>query len=191
MDSKRSNVGALVGGALLIAFGALALFGQLFKGYNFFENFWPFIIIAVGVMFFVGMFAGGKSVAGLAIPGSIITVIGLMLFYMNLTDHWESWAYGWALIVFAVGLGIFIMGAWTGDAGTRHGGWGVMKVGGVLFIVFGAFFELIFSSRPVAQIVFPIALILLGVYLVLARSGLLSKRESETTTPIEPPTQGQ
>jgi hypothetical protein len=120
MDSNRRNVGSLVGGTLLIMFGALALLAQLVRGLDFWGTFWPFIIIGLGLMFFVGMLAGGKSVAGLAIPGSILTVIGLMMFAQNLTDRWESWSYGWTVILMSVGLGIYIMGAWTGDTGQRH-----------------------------------------------------------------------
>ena len=41
----------------------------------------------------------------------------------------------------------------------------------LFFIIFGAFFETIFSSF--SNIVFPVLLILLGAYLVLSRSGLL------------------
>ena len=53
-----------------------------------------------------------------------------------------------------------------------------MKVGFILFIVFGAFFEiLIFSSFN--NMVFPVLLILLGVYLVLSRSGLFGRRKME------------
>ena len=55
-----------------------------------------------------------------------------------------------------------------------------MKLGGFLFIVFGAFFEMIFSSSRLAELAFPIGLILLGGYLVLSRSGLLAgKKEIE------------
>ena len=175
MSSQR-NVGSLVGGALLIIFGALALLGQVFRNFNFWSTFWPFIIIGFGLLFFVGMFAGGKSVSGLAVPGSIITTIGLMLFYQNISNHWESWSYGWTVILMAVGLGIFIMGAWGQNATQRAAGLRVLRIGLIMFIIFGAFFELIFTAgKPfgLRSIVFPVALILLGLYLVLARSGLL------------------
>lgn len=189
--STQRNVGSLVGGAMLIIFGALALFGQVFRGFGFWDTFWPFIIIGFGAMFFLGMIAGGKSAAFLAIPGSIITVLGLMLFYQNLMNHWESWSYGWSVIIISVGLGIWIMGAWSGDVGQRKSGVGLMKVGLVLFIIFGAFFEMIFSSSGLRQYVFPIALILFGFYLVITRSGLFSKRSGHDSKKIEPPAQLQ
>jgi hypothetical protein len=181
MTVKRNN-GSIVAGSILLLVGLLALLGQVFKGYDFWSSFWPFIVIGVGALFFVGMLLGGKGVAGLAIPGSIITVIGLMMLLQNLTGYWESWAYGWTLILIAVGLGIFIMGAYTGDAHTRRSGLRVMSNGLVLLIVFGAFFEMIFSSgrsNSLGKWVFPSALILLGVYLVVVRSGLLGGRKSD------------
>ena len=178
MSSPR-NTGSLVGGSLLIIFGVLALLGKLFQNFNFWNTFWPFFIIGVGLLFFVGMFAGGKSVSGLAIPGSIVTAIGLMLFYQNLTSHWESWSYGWTVILMAVGLGIFIMGAWGQNESQRAAGLRVLRIGLIMFIIFGAFFELIFTAGMpfgLRSIVFPAALILLGLYLVLTRSGLLPGR---------------
>jgi hypothetical protein len=185
MSSQR-NAGSLVGGGLLIIFGLLALLGQIFRGFNFWSTFWPFFIIGFGLLFFVGMFAGGRSVSGLAIPGTIITTIGLMLFYQNLTDHWESWSYGWTVILMAVGLGIFIMGAWGQSASTRAAGLRVLRIGLILFIIFGAFFELIFTSGMpfgLRSFIFPVGLILLGLYLVLTRSGLLGRRSDSTEIP--------
>ncbi len=183
MSSQR-NTGALVGGTLLIIFGALALLGQLFRNLNFWETFWPFFIIGVGLLFFVGMFAGGRSVSGLAIPGSIITTIGLMLFYQNLTGHWESWAYGWTVILMSVGVGILIMGIWGQNLSQRAAGLRVLRIGLILFVVFGAFFELIFTAgRPfgLRSVIFPAGLILLGLYLIISRSGLLPSSSKEST----------
>jgi hypothetical protein len=184
MSSQR-NAGSLVGGGLLIIFGLLALLGQLFRGFNFWNTFWPFFIIGFGLLFFVGMFAGGRSVSGLAIPGAIITTIGLMLFYQNITNHWESWSYGWTVILMAVGLGIFIMGLWGQNTSQRAAGLRVLRIGLVMFIIFGAFFELIFTSGMpfgLRSIIFPAALILLGLYLVLTRSGLLPGRSTDATS---------
>jgi hypothetical protein len=184
MSSQR-NVGSLVGGGLLIIFGLLALVGQLFRGFNFWNTFWPFFIIGFGLLFFVGMFAGGRSVSGLAIPGTIVTTIGLMLFYQNLTGHWESWSYGWTVILMAVGLGIFIMGAWGQNPSQRAAGLRVLRIGLVMFVIFGAFFELIFTSGMpfgLRSIIFPAALILLGLYLILTRSGLLPGRSKDAVS---------
>jgi hypothetical protein len=132
------------------------------------------------------MFAGGRGVSGLAVPGSIISGIGLLLLYQNITDHWESWAYGWTLIVLFVGVGIYIMGLYAGDAGQKAAGKSVMRIGFILFVIFGAFFELIFSSGStfgVRGLFFPVLMILLGAYMIATRLGLFGRREAEMEMP--------
>ena len=177
MQINRSNAGSLVAGAILIVLGLLALAGKFFPVINW-GSIWPFAIIGFGALFFVAMVAGGKQAAALAIPGSIISGVGLILLFQTITDHWESMSYFWALIILFVGLGIYIMGWYGGDVNQKRSGFGVMKVGFILFIIFGAFFEiLIFSSFN--NMVFPILLILLGVYLVLSRSGLFRAKKIE------------
>ncbi len=185
MQTNRSNVGALVGGAIMIAFGLLALAGQVFQSVDW-GFLWPFTVIGLGALFFVAMFAGGKQAAAFAIPGSIVGGIGLVLLFQNITRHWESMSYFWTLIIMFVGVGIYIMGLYGGDENQKRSGWRVMKVGFILFVIFGAFFEMIFSSFD--NIIFPVLLILLGVYLVLSRSGLFGgkKVDEPSNDPIPP-----
>ena len=179
MQTNRSHTGALVGGTLLIAFGLLSLAGQIFRGLNW-GLLWPFFVIGVGVLFFAAMFAGGKQAAGFAIPGTIISGVGLTLLFQNITQHWESMSYFWTLIILFVGAGIYIMGLYADDLGQKQSGARVMKIGLILFIIFGAFFEMAFSSF--GNLVFPVLLILLGGYLVLSRSGLLGKKQDDTSS---------
>lgn len=184
MQTNRSNVGTLIAGTLLILFGLMALAGQFFTNVDW-GFLWPFAIIGFGALFFVAMFAGGKSTAAFAIPGSIIGGIGLVLLFQNITGHWESMSYFWALIITFVGVGIYIMGWYGGDENQKQSGWRVMKVGFILFVIFGVFFEMIFSSF--SNILFPLLLIALGAYLVLSRSGLFGKKKiDEPSQPIEP-----
>ena len=184
MQTNRSNTGALIGGAALIACGLLSLVARIFSSLDW-GFLWPFLIIAFGGLFFVAMFASGRQLSGLAIPGTIISGIGLILLFQNITGHWESMSYFWAMIVVFVGLGIYIMGWYGGDAGQKKSGAGVMKVGIILFIVFGSFFEMIFS--PFSNFIFPILLMLLGAYLILNRSGLLSRKKDDDSSDSVPP----
>ena len=95
-------------------------------------------------------------------------------------------SYFWTLIILSVGAGIYIMGLYGGDIKQKQSGLRVMKVGFILFIIFGAFFEMIFSSFN--NILFPVLLILLGAYLVLSRSGLFGGRKNdESANPPIPP----
>ena len=182
MPTNRSNTGALVAGALLIAFGLLALAGQVFRTVNW-GLLWPFAVIGFGALFFVLMFSGGKQTAAFAIPGSIVGGIGLVLLFQNITGHWESMSYFWTLIILFVGSGIYIMGLYSGDANQKQSGLRLMKVGFILFIIFGAFFEMIFSSF--SNLLFPVLLIVLGAYLILSRSGLLHRKANDSPSSNE------
>ena len=85
-------------GGLLVLVGAVLLLGQ-FVRIDVGHYGWPFFVIAPGVLIlFVALSARGMVGEGLAILGSIITVTGLILLYQNATDHFESWAYAWALV---------------------------------------------------------------------------------------------
>ena len=185
MQTNRSNAGALIAGTLLIVFGLMALAGRFFRSVDW-DFLWPFAILGFGALFFVAMFVGGKGSAAFAIPGSIIGGIGLVLLFQNITQHWESMSYFWTLIILFVGVGIYVMGWYGGDENQKRSGLRVMKAGFILFILFGAFFEMIFSSF--SNLIFPVLLILLGAYLILSRSGLLgAKKTEEPSDTIVPP----
>ena len=184
MQTNRSNAGALIGGAILIAFGLLSLAGQVFRNLDW-GFFWPFSVIGFGVLFFVAMFTGGKQTAGFAIPASIISGIGLVMLFQNITHHWESMSYFWTLIITFVGVGIYIMGWYGGDENQKRSGLRVLKIGVIMFVIFGAFFEMIFSSF--SNILFPILLVMLGAYLVVTRSGLIGGKKDDTSTDSLPP----
>lgn len=179
MQTDRSHAGNLIAGTILIVFGLLALARHLLPAFDW-GAIWPLAILGLGVLFFVAMFAGGKQAAAFAIPGSITSGVGLVLLFQTLTDHWESMSYFWALILMFVGVGIYIMGAYGGDENQKRSGWRVMKVGLTLFLIFGVFFEMLFSSYN--SLVFPLLLIGLGVFLVLTRSGLLGNRHIDGPT---------
>ena len=191
MITRRNNA-SIVAGSVLILAGLLVLFGQLFQGWDIWTNFWPLAIISAGILFFVAMLFGGKSAAGLAIPASIITTVGLILFVQNLTDYWESWSYAWTLIVSAVGFGNFIMGTYSENQSLRQAGLRTIGFGFLLFVLFSTFFEgLIFTEhnlRWLGQLVFPIALILIGVYVLLFRSGLFHEKSTASPEQMEKPT---
>ena len=130
MQTNRSNIGALVGGAIMIAFGLLSLTGQLFRSLNW-DFFWPFIIIGFGALLFVVMFAGGKQSAALCHSrDSIVSGVGLVLLFQNITHHWESMSYFWTLIIAcSLVLGIYIMGWYGGEETQKQSGVKVMKIG--------------------------------------------------------------
>ena len=97
MNKKtRSNLGL---GVLLILVGGWFITIQFFPHlktwfWNLFD--WPFYIIGGGICFLIfGLIIGEP---GFAIPASIISGIGGLLYYQSVTNDWESWSYAWALI---------------------------------------------------------------------------------------------
>src|SRR5713101_4880374 len=87
----------MVLGGLLVLIGAILLVPQ-FVRVDIGHYGWPVFVIAPGVVILVvAITARGAISEGLAILGSVITVTGLLLLSQNATDHYERWAYVWAL----------------------------------------------------------------------------------------------
>jgi hypothetical protein len=125
---------------MLIAVGVIFLLMPLFPNVSDVLNInqqWPLIIIAVGGLFIVGAFLGSP---GLAVPGSLISGLGLLLYYQNANNAWNTWAYAWTLIFIFIGIGIILSRAIDGDlaSGLRQGG-RLVVIGLILFLVFGSF----------------------------------------------------
>src|SRR5213080_3873286 len=133
---------SMVLGGLLILIGAILLIGQ-FVRVDIGHYGWPFFLIAPGVLLIVvALTARGAVSEGLAIAGSIIAVSGLILLYQNSTDHFESWAYAWALVFpGSIGLGMILYGLTAGRPGNVRAGTRLVGIAGVLFLLGAAFFE--------------------------------------------------
>jgi MFS family permease len=183
-EKKEVNRGSLVVGVILIIAGLFFFFGQIFNLWNW-EVLWPMFIIGVGIAFFVGMIAGGKSLSGLAIPGSIISMIGLILLIQSTFNIWEAWSYAWALIIVAVGIGQVISGYWSENSEERRKGWETARVGLILFLIFGAIFGIIFALTGVTRqdtlVFWAIALAAVGVYLLVSRIVRLGWKKEKVT----------
>lgn len=172
----RENA-TLIIGALLVVFGVLFLLGQTLNlPVDWSRYGWPVFVIAPGLALFVVMAAGGKSWGGLAVPASIVTVVGLILFVQNTLDLWQTWSYAWALVFpMAAGLGTWIEGIWCEDPSLKQRGQHLLTVGVTLFLVFAAFFEGVLGishlgATQVARIGIPTALIVAGILLLASRA---------------------
>lgn len=156
--------GSIFSGLILILVGMffllLPLFPNLSANFNMEEQ-WPLIIVAIGGLFLLAALIGAP---GLAVPGSIITGLGLMMYYQNANDAWESWAYSWTLISGFVGVGLIISqtleGKWR--KGLKEGG-RLIVISLAMFIIFGAFFGGFGSINTILAI----GLITVGIWLLL------------------------
>lgn len=157
----RSNLGI---GLLLLVIGGWFLAVQFVPQLgSWFERVsdWPVYIIGAGICFLVlGLIIG---VPGFAIPASVITGIGGILYYQNATTQWESWSYAWGLIPGFVGIGIILMSLF-GEGGKNgfRAGLTLIFISLVLFLIFGSFF----GANPLG-IYWPILLIALGIWLLV------------------------
>ncbi|MCA9967459.1 MAG: hypothetical protein KC423_24590 [Anaerolineales bacterium] len=167
---------SIVGGLIMIAVGVLFLLLQLFPGLgDFFDigQLWPLLIMLVGLFFLVGAVWGTPP---LAIPGSIVGGIGLILLYQNLTGHWDSWAYVWALIPGFVGIGLIIAGVLGRLPEQVAAGRRLLVISLVLFVVFALFFT--GFGGQFGQF-WPLALIGLGLWLLFGNKRPLRKPKSD------------
>ncbi len=161
--------GSLTFGILLILIGGWYLAVQLFEPLeDWLDNFaeWPFLIIGLGLLFLVAAVVSG--VTGLAIPGTIISGIGGILYYQNYYNDWESWAYAWTLIIGFVGIGVFIMHLLEGNLrkAVSEGGNTILN-SAVLFLIFGSFFRAIFGKDPFLGDYWPLLLIVAGLWMLV------------------------
>jgi len=169
-----SNITSLVAGVTLVVVGILLLVGRIF-GVSLERFLWPFYIIVPGVLLFVFALAMKDSGEGVAIAGSIVTMVGLVLLYQNTTDHWQSWAYAWALVApTSIGLGQMVYGSLKGREHIVKSGLGLAKIGGIIFVIGAVFFELVIGISGFGYIGWPVLLIGAGVLLLLRN--LLSGR---------------
>jgi hypothetical protein len=129
-------------GLLLVLAGAALLLAQ-FVHVDLGHYGWPLFIIVPGLaLLIIAVSSRGFAGEGLAIVGSLLTITGLILLFQNATDHFESWAYAWALVVpGAVGIGMIIYGTYAGRSGNVRAGARLLGIGLVLFLFGAAFFE--------------------------------------------------
>ena len=164
--------GGVALGIALVVLGAVFLIAQSVE-VDIGEAGWPFFVIAPGIVLLVaGLVLGGRPAVGLTIAGSIVTTVGLILLYQNSTAHWESWAYAWALIPTAIGLGMLLHGSLHRLPDLARAGVRTAGTGAILFIIFAAFFEGVIGIGGdrfgrLDRSVLPLALIGLGVVLTV------------------------
>jgi hypothetical protein len=178
--------GSFTLGFLLILMGAWFLAVQFVPGIEqWMEEIadWPIWVIGPGLIFIVAGLLSG--VTELMIPGSIISGIGLILYYQNVTGDWQSWAYAWALIVVFVGIGIFLANLFKGKVrnGVSEGG-PPFTTGLILFLIFGSIFRAAFGQSPLLGDYWPVLLMIVGLWMLI-RPFFRRSKKAEVVVTIE------
>jgi hypothetical protein len=169
-ENNRFRNSNAIFGILLLLSGIVFLFGELLD-IHIGQFLWPFVVIGVGVgLFLLALGVEEKTGEALAIVSGIVSMVGLILLYQNITDHWASWSYAWALVApTGPGLGHFLYGTAKGRSEMVKAGKDLMKVGLGIFLVAAVFFELVIgvSGWGISQYGWPMLLIVLGLFLLL------------------------
>jgi hypothetical protein len=138
-DSRR---GTIVVGMLLVLLGVYFLASEQLK-VDVGRYGWPIFVIAPGLfLLVVGLAIPHEGGLGAAIPGGIITAVGLVLAAQAATDTYASWAYAWALVApGSVGVTLALYGLLHRRWDLLDSGLRTAAVGFSLFVGFGLFFE--------------------------------------------------
>ncbi len=159
MERKKQT---LIWGFLLVLIGGVLLADQLLPAWTINLD-WPWIVLGVGLVFL--LFAVLTRTGGLAIPGTIISGIGGILYYQNLTGSWETWQFAWTLIPGFVGIGLAVAALISPQ---EHGDvWQssliLLVISAILFVAFGGSSLLGFNSR----LVWPALTIGVGLFMLI------------------------
>ncbi len=163
----------LVLGIILVVVGAIVLVSRIVD-LTIGGSAWPLWVIVPGLAMLAGSFAiPPRGGLGLAIPGAIIAMVGVVVWVQDAYGLYATWAYAWALVApTAVGLGMLAYGLVRGDGELAADGLRTTLVGLGLFLGFALFFEGVvgLSGHRIENLdqVLPYAAIGLGVVLVVA-----------------------
>jgi len=184
-DRRRLNTGSLVTAIVLIVLGGFILLLQIIGpvlDLDLGHYLWPFFVIVPGfILLVVGLTIAADGGPGLTVAGSVVTMVGVLLFFQNLTGWWATWAYAWALVApTAPGIGLILYGAVTDQSRTISDGLRLVTIGLILFAVLGVFFELIigisgFGLGRLGVVCGPVLLIGAGALILLR--GLFRSRK--------------
>ncbi len=177
MGRNQAERGTVVLGLVLVVIGALALLGRALS-IDILGLGWPLFVLIPGIVMFAGGVAiGGRAGLGLAIPGGIVSMVGVVLSVQAATGLWATWAYAWALVApGGVGLAFIVYGLITRQPDLARNGVPILLTGLGLFVAFGLFFEGVLhvsgDALPLAEPVLATGLIILGAaILVLGAMG--------------------
>lgn len=170
--ARRSTPSGLVAGVILVIIGAALLVSRVVE-ISFGGVTWPLWIVVPGVAMLLGsFFIPPRGGLGLAIPGAIVTMVGLVLWVQEVYGLYATWAYAWALVApTGPGLGMLLYGLVHRDGELVGDGLRTTLVGLGLFLGFALFFEGVIglSGDPIPDLdqYLPYGIIVLGVLLVI------------------------
>jgi len=157
---------------ILIGIGLFILLSQIFN-FSIGAMAWPLFVILPGLPFLYFALTGGKYSSGLIFPGLIITGTGAILMYQNTFNHFESWAYIWALYPVFIGMGMIFNGKRMNIAPEVSTGRGMIRYGLITLASFAILFEVFIFQNVfggLTEYLLPLMLIGAGVLFLNKRN---------------------
>ncbi|NJD01961.1 MAG: hypothetical protein FIA99_05055 [Ruminiclostridium sp.] len=156
-------------GALFIIIGGLLLSAKYLLGDSLInlgpEDFWPMIILLVGVAFELAYYVSLKA-PGFLVPGGILTTYGILFFFEAATDFRFA-AYTWPIYIIGVAVGLFQLYMHSGKPKGLLIAVSILACIAVLTFIVMLF--RIFLSTVDFGLVIPGLLIVVGALLVLGK----------------------
>ena len=173
-DRERGrDRGGVTIGVLLIVLGVLFLAGESLH-VDWGRYGWPMFVIVPGVVLMIlGLAVPNEAGLGMAIPGGIITTVGLILAFQDSTGAYASWAYAWALVApGSIGVSLLLYGLLHRRLDLLDAGLRTAAVGLGLFVGFGLLFENVIGleetgSSTALRDAMPFMAVAMGVIIVL------------------------
>lgn len=166
VDQVLARYGRLIVGLSLIALGLALFLAQLLQ-ISLVKYLWPLFILVPGLALALAALRASHEVGQvLIVPGSIVTMLGALLLYQRLFNHWESWAYAWSLLPLAIGLGQVIYGRLRGHPDMVTTGRSLVQIFGIIFATGFFFFEMILNISDLGIWAWIVLFIGGGVYLI-------------------------
>lgn len=182
-----SNMIGTLAGTLLILLGIAFLMVRLLISIFDFDlghYTWPLFIIVPGVLMFIAAFMlERRAGVPLAMFGGMVAATGVILMIQNIFDLYATWAYAWALIApTSIGLSKLLYGMARGLGDEIKSGLAMAGIGVVIFVVIGAFFELVIDLNGlglnVSWLCWPTLLIGCGIITLIVN--LIPRRNSSS-----------
>lgn len=153
---------------LLVGAGAAILLANLLH-IHLIDFLWPGFIIGPGLLMLWPAYQSTpesrSSWSFLAIPGAMAVALGVLLFLMNLVDHFESMAYAWTLILAAGAQGYAYMKRFEENGQAAEKAYRFIRTMLLAFMGLATIFEL-FIFRSLGDW-WPVLLIGLGAYMYI------------------------
>ncbi len=155
--------GRIFFGIVLVLIGLFSLLGNFGIINIHLWELWPFIILALGLVFEFSYFLGVKKEEGLLVPGGIFITIGIN-FIICIILGWDMMAITWPLFIMAPGIGLFQLYLF----GAKRTG--VLIPSLILLSIGGLFLLRNISSFRNFGIGFAVILIIIGALLIFGKN---------------------